>query len=231
MTTGERIQRHITEFWDLVAPHYEDHPGNTVAPTSPDYRAWIDVFRDALPGDQSDVLDLGTGTGFAALIIAALGHRVVGMDLARNMLSVARSRATIRASDVRFVVGDAVSPPFDDGSFDVIASRHLLWTLRDATVALRRWHRILRPGGRVIAFDSLRRWNEPTIEPSEDDVFGKHYTLPVQSVLAFMRSTDHAAQIDAFTAAGFTRVRVEELPESFAQDDPGASPYRLIAER
>ena len=51
----------------------------------------------------ADVLDAGTGTGFVAMIAAALGHRVTAIDLAEPMLAIARAEAEglARARHVR----------------------------------------------------------------------------------------------------------------------------------
>ena len=62
-------------------------------------------------------------------------------------------------------VGDASNPPAEAGtSFDVILSRHLLWTLPDPQEALRRWIGLLRPGGRLVLIEG--RW--ANAEPDED---------------------------------------------------------------
>src|SRR5258705_10232537 len=102
------VQSSITDFWSTVAPHYESHPGNTVSADSAAYRSWVDLFRNALPADPSDVLDVCTGTGFVALICASLGHRVVGIDLSTRMLDVAKEIAAKRRIHAEFVLGDAV---------------------------------------------------------------------------------------------------------------------------
>lgn len=110
------VQTSITGFWNQVAPHYEGGPGNTAALGSDLDRLWADLIARVLPPPPADVLDLGTGTGFVALHAAALGHRVVGIDLARDMLAVARQQAVERDLQVRFEEGDAVDPPFEPGA-------------------------------------------------------------------------------------------------------------------
>lgn len=79
-------QAAITQFWNKVAPLYENHPGNTVPAGSPEYERWVSLYRRFLPDSPSDVLDLSTGTGFGTLICAASGHTVTGADLAPECL-------------------------------------------------------------------------------------------------------------------------------------------------
>jgi ubiquinone/menaquinone biosynthesis C-methylase UbiE len=66
------------------------------------------------------VLDVGTGTGRAALLLARGGARVTGVDASAEMLAVARSRARDEGADVQFLVGDAHALDFADRSFDIV---------------------------------------------------------------------------------------------------------------
>jgi SAM-dependent methyltransferase len=226
----DSIQHRITGFWNAVAPHYEGHPGNTVRVGSPGYPLWTERFARCLPPASADVLDLGTGTGFAASLAAMLGHRVVGIDLSERMLAIARERAVERGLEIRFLVGDAVAPPICAGAMDVITCRHLLWTLRDAGQAFANWRTILRPNGRIVVFDAIRAEDESSADPEPDALFGRHYTPAVQAAIPFMHMTSHALLVEALAAAGFHSV-AEELPAAFAEDDPGARPYVLVAAR
>ena len=75
------------------------------------------------------VLDVGTGTGRAAIALAARGARVTGVDASAEMLAVAERRATEAAVGVTFLQGDAHGLAFPDGSFDsAICLRVLMHT-------------------------------------------------------------------------------------------------------
>ncbi len=228
----DSVQTKITGFWNLIAPHYEGGPGNTVPFGSEGHRRWVELFSRVLPPPPADVLDLGTGTGFSALLAASLGHRVVGIDLAVGMLEVARRRAAEHDFTIRFEEGDAVAPPFDEASFDVITSRHVLWTLRAATEAFSNWRRLLRPGGRVVAFDGFRQQPDPTVEVDPDDVFGRHYGPNVQAAIPFLHLQNEIPLLNALRRARFADVRFEALPRLYAEnDDEEVRPYMVIAVR
>ncbi len=96
-----------------------------------------------------DVLDLGCGTGNAALEAARAGARVVGLDPAPRLLATARARAEASGLDVRWVLGDAMQLPFDDASFDRVVSVFAIIFAPDAVVASRELVRVLRSGGRA----------------------------------------------------------------------------------
>ncbi len=99
------------------------------------------------------VLDLGSGTGYPALLAAqtvgATG-RVVGIDLAEQMLKVAGRKATsLGLSNVTFRTGDVTTLPFETASFDAVISRFCLMFLPNIPKAASEIARVLRPGAWV----------------------------------------------------------------------------------
>jgi len=79
-------------------------------------------------GDVHDasVLDVGTGTGRAALAIAKRGAHVIGVDASAEMLKVAQKHAEDASLDIRFLRGDAHALDFADQSCDVVVSLRML---------------------------------------------------------------------------------------------------------
>jgi SAM-dependent methyltransferase len=92
-----------------------------------------------------DVVDVACGTGNAALLAAARGARVVGVDGAARLLEVARERARTDAVAVDLREGDLLDLPVDDQAADVVLSIFGVIFARDAAQALREIARILRP--------------------------------------------------------------------------------------
>jgi ubiquinone/menaquinone biosynthesis C-methylase UbiE len=70
------------------------------------------------------------------------------------MLAEARRKATERAVAVRFEEADAEQLPFTSRSFDLVITRHVLWTLPHPEAAIDEWMRVLRPGGRLVVVES-----------------------------------------------------------------------------
>jgi ubiquinone/menaquinone biosynthesis C-methylase UbiE len=225
--TGE-LQDKITGFWSAVAGGYEAHAGNVPAQSSEEQQAWVREIADLLPPASADVLDAGTGTGFVALIAAALGHRVTAIDLAEPMLAIARAEAEGRRVPVTFATGDAVAPAFAAASFDAIISRHLIWTLRDIDVALTAWRRLLRPGGRVVAIDGFWFNSEPE---SGEGLFESFYDRQARASLPGWRYFDPAPVMALFERAGFTHLEIRPLEEIYraAAHRPSSQPsYALL---
>jgi SAM-dependent methyltransferase len=97
-----------------------------------------------------DVVDIACGTGNAALLAAARGARVIGVDGAPRLLAVARERARAQGLDVDLREGDLLALPVDDGAADVVLSVFGLIFARDPVQGLREIARILRPEGRAL---------------------------------------------------------------------------------
>ena len=106
--------------------------------------------------------------GFSALELAARGHRVTGIDFAPAMVARARDKAAAQGLAVRFEQGDAEQPAYPDGSFDLVISRHVLWTLPHPEAALDEWLRVLRPGGRLAIIDGAQ-YNDATAPPQREN--------------------------------------------------------------
>src|SRR4051794_31856542 len=111
--------------------------------------AWAVVDR-AGPAPAEAVLDVGCGTGNAALLAAERGARVTGVDPAERLLAVARRQAQARGLDATFAAGEAAALPLDDGAADVVLSVFGVIFAPDAQAAAREIARVTAPGGRVV---------------------------------------------------------------------------------
>jgi len=109
---------------------------------------------------EGRLLDLGTGPGYLPIEIAKKAPlvRVVGVDLSRPFIRMAREKARKAglAHRVCFEVGNAGKLGFDQGSFDRIISTGMLHMLKDPVKMLEECRRVLKPGGQVWIYDPAR---------------------------------------------------------------------------
>lgn len=214
MTTSHSIdvlQARLDDYWSGRAADYHAHQMSGER-TTLDRELWSQVFTSRLDV-TSDVLDVGTGSGYLANLLAECGHRVIGVDSSAGMIRAARRSG----GGARFVHGDAHTPGLCASSVDAVVSRYLLWTLPDPVGAAQKWHRLLRPGGVVIAADAT--WFpdgvDPTMKvPSSDgeDAFVRTYSPETLASLPLGTASDAGDFAAVFREAGFTSVTVEDLP-------------------
>ena len=128
---------------DWGAGNYE----RTAVELEPAARTAVEI---AAPRPGEVVVDVACGTGNAALLAAASGAQVIGVDAAARLLEVARRAAAEQAVDVDFREGDLLDLPVLDATADVVVSVFGVIFAGDPPAALRELARISGPGGRTI---------------------------------------------------------------------------------
>ncbi len=142
----------IIDYWSRGSKGYDSYVRKSLA-YKRERRAWQDIFVDVLGTQKQRILDVGTGPGIVAFQLAELGHDITAVDLSEEMLDKARDNAKRYGLSIRFEKADAETLPFDDGSFDVVINRFVLWTLPNPEKALLEWRRVVKPGGKIVYID------------------------------------------------------------------------------
>lgn len=158
------------------------------------------VLLDALAGEPiGRLLDIGTGTGRIARILAAESGHVVGLDRSPEMLRLARSwLQDLPADKWELVQGDFVALPFPPASFDTVVFHQVLHYAAEPTLPLDEAARVCRPGGRLAIVDLAAHERE--------ELRGRH----AHARLGF---TDEQ-MLEWLTASGFVPAAPLTLPGS-----------------
>jgi SAM-dependent methyltransferase len=155
-TEYEKRLEESRQVWNKAADTFDNEPdhglGDGVVRT-----AWMALLRSHLPASPASILDIGCGTGSLSIVLAELGHHVMGIDLSPAMIARARQKAVSHGYAIQFQVMDAAFPKFEAQQFEVIVCRHLLWTLSDIGHVVQRWTDLLKPEGRFLLVEGF--WN------------------------------------------------------------------------
>src|SRR4051794_30546070 len=104
-TEGAReIKKIVAEHWGRRAPTFDEAPTHGIHGDE-QRAAWLSLLGRLTGPTPLDVLDLGCGTGFLALLLAHLGHRVTGIDLSPEMIAIATDKARALGLEASFRVG------------------------------------------------------------------------------------------------------------------------------
>jgi len=148
---AERTADGVRAMFDRVAPRYD--LANTLLSFGQD-RAWRQSAARATrlaPGETA--LDVACGTGGLTRALAKVqpGATVLGADFSLEMV-----RRAPDGAGPMYLVGDALELPFPDDSLDVVTIAFGLRNLPDPDQGMREFHRVLRPGGRVVVCEFSR---------------------------------------------------------------------------
>jgi ubiquinone/menaquinone biosynthesis C-methylase UbiE len=174
------------------------------------------LVADARLRSGMRVLDLGSGTGYPALLAAQTvgpSGNVTGVDLAEQMLEAARRKAAaLKLSNITFKTGDVTTLPFEAASFDAITTRFCLMFLPEIPKAVAEIARILKPDTWVAA----AVWSAPEKNPYLKipiDVIKQFAELPPPDPVApgIFRLAKPGELAGLFEQAGFSEVFEQEF--------------------
>ena len=152
--------------WDAEAATF-DEPADHGLRDPAVRQAWRELLTAQLPNPPARIADLGCGTGTLSVLLAEVGHDVVGVDFSPRMVEAATRKAE-GVAGVRFLQADAFAPPLIEASYDVVLCRHVLWAMPDPAVALTRWISLLAPAGRLLLVEG--QWSNGAGLSSEETV-------------------------------------------------------------
>lgn len=160
-------------------------------------------------GPGRTALEVACGSGGVTCRMAVeTGASCVGIDINPHGIEAARRRATGQdlASRVTFHVADAGRPlPFPDGSFDAVFCNDSINHIPGRAAVLRDWHRVLRPGGRLLFTDPIVVTGQLTNEE-----------IRVRSSIGFFLFTPPGCNERLLEESGFTLREVRDVTEAVA---------------
>ena len=150
---GQRGKReYVLSIFERIAPYYDKM--NLLISWGL-LRTWQSaVLAEAKLPAAARVLDVGTGTGELALMLAEeTGSKgeVIGLDLSEAMLRIAAGK--VKKQGISFIQGDALQLPFGEESFDCVTTGFALRNVTDILRAVSEMRRVCKKGGRVVCLE------------------------------------------------------------------------------
>lgn len=150
-SSGGSIHDSAVRYWDERSRGYSLATRISLNNRDDDVRR---IIEECIPDNRRlRVLDIGTGAGYAAIIMAQMGHEVVAVDYSEKMLEKARSNARQFRVDIMFIQGDIEELDLDPFSFDVIVAKDVVWSLVFPARTYNDWIHLLKSGGYLLIID------------------------------------------------------------------------------
>lgn len=176
------------------------------------------------PVSGEEILDLATGTGWTARLVAASGAKTTGVDIAEEKILAARE---LSDGSIDFQVGDAEALPFPDASFDAVVSTCGIQFVTDPEAAVAELARVLRSNGRFVAtlwtaessvaemFKLFGKYMPPPADPSQAPpspflwgirkrvlrLLGDAFDVGIETAVSYYRTTDANDAWRAFSSS------------------------------
>jgi len=169
---GPSKKEQVRQMFDNIAPHYDLLNKVLSAGTDKKWRKKAIAGIELPEGGKA--LDVATGTGDLAFEIKRQYPQadITGLDIAENMLEIAREKSVKRGhgNSIVFVAGDSENLPFESNSFDAVSVAFGVRNFGDLDQGLKEICRVLKPGGRLVVLE----FTKPRIFPFKQ-LFGMYF--------------------------------------------------------
>lgn len=153
------LKNEIHDYWTNRARGYSEYNQQEMADAR--RTMWRDKLLSLLGNQfpekkpqEIKILDVGTGPGFFAILLAEAGYQVTAIDYTEEMLKEAQSNAGELTKCIVWKTGDAQALDVESNSFDAVVTRNVTWNLPRPDLAYKEWLRVLKPEGVLYNFDA-----------------------------------------------------------------------------
>lgn len=174
---GGAKKKQVESMFDKIAHRYDFL--NRVLSGGIDTQWRRRAIKQALQNNPQTALDIATGTGDMAILLAkkAPECKIIGLDLSAKMLKIAQQKIDKRklSDRISFQQGDSENLAFDDNTFDAVTVAFGVRNFENTLKGLEECYRVLKPSGQLTVLE----FSQPTVTPFRQLYFAYFkYVLP-----------------------------------------------------
>lgn len=226
------LKQQVRDQWDAAAQGWRQRDELLREGAAPVSARMLELAK---VGPGHHVLDIASGTGEPAIPAAKIvgeNGKVIGIDLADEMLDVARDKVTAQGlKNIEFQCIDAETLNVEPGSIDAVTMRWGLMFMPEPLDCLRPAHEALKEGGRI----SIACWSDPAKNPFVGLLIkslGQYMEVPTPppgtpGIFAF---ADGDRLRDVIASAGFSRITLEEMTINVVKVPDGQAYWEAMSD-
>jgi len=166
---------------------------------------------------ESRILEIAPGPGYFAIELAKLGNfRIVGIDISKTFVEIARRNAVEAGVEVDFHLGDAAQMPFENETFDFLFCRAAFKNFAKPLGALNEMHRVLKAGGRGLILDLRRDSSRESINEEANkmglNLVNRAITKLIFHFVLLKRAYTKSEFQQFFSQTNFRSLDIQEFP-------------------
>ena len=147
----KKLKNDIKDYWDKRARGYSEATRVALQEGRDDVIRIIGRFINL--NRRLRVVDMGTGPGLFAILLAKRGHDVTAIDNSEEMLKRAKINAVEMGVEINFILADIENPPLEKGSYDLVVAHNSTWCLTRPAAAYAAWKELLVSDGEMAIID------------------------------------------------------------------------------
>lgn len=198
-------QAHSDAVQSQFDPQAHAYLQSAVHAAGPDLLRAREILSQTTSARNGSVLDLGCGAGHLSFMLAPVAGTVTAVDPSPGMLATVAKAAVERTlPNITTCQAGAEQLPFDDCTFDIVATRYSAHHWLDLPRALNEMHRVVKPGGHVLIID---------LEGDENALVDTHLqAIELLRDLSHIRDRSPSEWGRLLSGAGFAGIQHESWP-------------------
>lgn len=132
------------------------------------------ILRLVKATPKTKFLEPGIGTGRTALPIIQRGYSYTGVDISKEMMDQLRHKLRGMPNNLTLLQADATSLPFENDSFDVVLTVHVLQLIPNRLLALSEIRRVLKPSGCYLHCDNAMTPHQKDFDRQWQAILAQH---------------------------------------------------------